>query len=197
MYSKAVFTLVIATSCTLALGGCDSFPAGSASVGGADSAPISTGGGGLRLQAGDKLKVSVFGEDKLSGEYEIDPAGYVSLPLAGTVQAAGLTKLELEQALTKKFRSEQYLRNAKVTVDIANFRPFYVLGEVEKPGKYPYESGLNVVSAVAVAGGNTYRSSLSRVLIQRAGEHGFKEYPFSPNVFVFPGDLIRVPERYF
>ena len=149
-----------------------------------------------RLQAGDKIRVTVFGEDKLTGEYEIDPGGSVSLPLAGTVRAAGLTKTEMEQELTRKFRTE-YLRSPKVTVDIATFRPFYVLGEVEKPGEYPYKSGLNVLSAIAVAGGNTYRASKSNVMIQRAGEQGLREYPLSPTIPVMPGDLIRVPERYF
>jgi polysaccharide export outer membrane protein len=153
--------------------------------------------GAIRLQAGDKIKVTVYGEDKLTGEYEIDPGGSVSLPLAGTVQAAGLTKSELEQLLSKKFSSANYLKNPKVTVDIATFRPFYVLGEVEKPGEYPYKGGLNVVSAIAVAGGNTYRASRSNVLIQRVGEAGFHEYPMSSTVPVYPGDLIRVPERYF
>ena len=149
-----------------------------------------------RLQGGDKIRLTVFGEDKLTGEYEIDPGGFVSLPLAGTIRAAGLTKTELEQDLSKKFRTE-YLRNPKVTVDIANFRPFYVLGEVEKPGEYPFKSGMNVMSAIAVAGGNTYRASKSQVLIQRAGEQGLREYPLSPTIPVLPGDLIRVPERYF
>lgn len=152
--------------------------------------------GAPRLQAGDKVRVTVFGEDKISGDYEIDPGGFVSLPLAGTLQAAGLTKVDFEQTLAKKLRSE-YLRNPKVTVDIAAFRPIYVLGEVERPGEYPYRSGLNVVSAMAVAGGNTYRASRSYVLIQRAGEQNFAEYPLSTNVAIYPGDLMRVPERYF
>ena len=111
-------------------------------------------GAAPRLQAGDRIRVTVYGEDKISGDYEIDPGGFVSLPLAGSLQAAGLTKSELEQTLSKKFRTE-YLRNPKVTVDIANFRPFYVLGEVEKAGEYPYRSGLNVMSAMAVAGGHS------------------------------------------
>ena len=153
--------------------------------------------GGLRLQSGDKLKITVYGEDKLSGEYEIDPGGDVSLPLAGTVHAAGLTKAELEQVLVKKFYQSKYLKNPKVSVEIGSFRPFYVLGEVEKPGEYPYKGGLNVVSAIAVAGGNTYRASKTQVFIQHAGEQGFSEYPFSPSVPVYPGDLIKVPERYF
>src|SRR5262249_35704729 len=91
-----------------------------------------------RLQRGEKNRVTVYGEDKLSGDYEIDPGGFVSLPLAGTVEAAGLSKAELESVLTKKFRSE-YLKDPKVTVDIAAFRPIYVVGEVEKPGEYPFK----------------------------------------------------------
>jgi len=149
-----------------------------------------------RLQAGEKIRVTVFGEDKLSGDYEIDPSGLVSLPLAGTIKAAGLTQTELETELAKKFRSE-YLRNPKVTVSIASFRPFYIMGEVEKPGEYQYKSGLNVMSATAMAVGPTYRASRTNVLIQRAGETEMKEYPLSSSVPILPGDLIRIPQRYF
>ncbi|MCW2284310.1 polysaccharide export outer membrane protein [Rhodoblastus acidophilus] len=149
-----------------------------------------------QLQPGDKIKVTVFGEDRLSGEFEIDSAGYVSLPLAGTIKAAGLSKQEMEQALAKKFNSE-YLRNPKVTVDISSFRPFYIMGEVSKPGEYPYRNGLNVMSAVALAGGATYRAKQSTVMIQHVGEEAFTEYPLAPTIPVLPGDLIRVPQRYF
>jgi protein involved in polysaccharide export with SLBB domain len=149
-----------------------------------------------QLQPGDKIKVTVFGEDRLSGEYEIDSAGFVSLPLAGTIKAAGLSKPEMEQALAKKFNSE-YLRNPKVTVDVSSFRPFYILGEVAKPGEYPYKNGLNVMSAMALAGGATYRAKQSIVQIQHVGEAGFKDYPLSPTIPVLPGDLVRIPQRYF
>ncbi len=196
MKIKILATLMLGA--LIALAGCDSTPV----LGpGTDVEPLAPGPGGatgaIRLQAGDKVKVTVFGEDKLTGEYEIDPGGSLSLPLAGTVQASGLTKAELEQLLSKKFSVGNYLKNPKVTVDVSTFRPFYVLGEVEKPGEYQYKGGLNVMTAIAVAGGNTYRASRSHVLIQRVGEPGFREYPFSPTVPVYPGDLIRVPERYF
>jgi len=148
------------------------------------------------LQGGDKIRVTVFGEDKLTGEYDIDPGGFVSLPLAGTLHAGGLTKSELEVVLTKKFQSS-YLRDPKVTVDIANFRPFYVLGEVLKPGEYPYKSGMTVLSAIAVAGGQTYRASNSQVMIKRAGETQLKGYDLTADVPIYPGDLIRLPQRYF
>ena len=149
-----------------------------------------------KLQPGDKIRVTVFGEDKLSGEYELDQSGQISLPLAGTVQALGLTQAELEHALAKKFQS-QYLKNPKVTVTIATLRPFYVMGEVTRPGEYPYKSGLNVLTAMAVAGGPTYRASRTTVQIQRLGETGLREYPISASVPILPGDVIRVPERYF
>jgi len=149
-----------------------------------------------KLQPGDKIRVTVFGEDKLSGEYEIDQSGQISLPLAGTVQALGLTQSELEHALAKKFQS-QYLKNPKVTVTIATLRPFYVMGEVTRPGEYPYKSGLNVLTAMAVAGGPTYRASRTAVQIQRLGETSMREYPISASVPILPGDVIKVPERYF
>lgn len=150
----------------------------------------------LKLAAGDKVRVTVFGEDKISGDYDIDTAGYVSLPLAGTVMAAGLTKPELERELAKKL-SGDYLKSPKVTVSVINFRPFFILGEVEKPGEYQYRSGMNVLSAMAMAGGPTYRASRSSILIQRAGTTELKEYPLDTTVSILPGDLVRVPERYF
>ena len=102
-----VLCLVVAS---LILGGCNTVGMGDVSVVGSVEAPVAAEGGALRLQSGDKIKVIVFGEDRLSGDYDIDSAGSVSLPLAGTVQAAGLTKQELERELAKKFRGE-YLRN--------------------------------------------------------------------------------------
>jgi polysaccharide export outer membrane protein len=149
-----------------------------------------------RLQAGEKIRITVYGETSLSGDYQIDPSGFVSLPLAGTVQAAGLTQAELEQALAKKFRTE-YLKNPKVTVTVAEFKPFYILGEIEKPGAYPYTSGLNALSAIAIAGGTTYRASKSSILIQHPGESGLREYPLAASIPILPGDIIRIPQRYF
>jgi protein involved in polysaccharide export with SLBB domain len=148
------------------------------------------------LQPGDKIRVVVFGEDKLSGDYELDQAGQISVPLAGTIRAQGLTQNELEQALAKKFRSE-YLRNPKVTVTIATLAPYYMMGEIKNPGQFAYRSGLNVLTAMAIAGGPTYRANRSTVEIQRRGEANRREYPISASVPVLPGDVINVPQRYF
>jgi protein involved in polysaccharide export with SLBB domain len=148
----------------------------------------------LTIEAGDKIHVTVFGEKELTGDYQVNTGGYVALPLAGSVTAAGLTPPELERALEARFHS---LRNPKVTVEVMTFRPFYVLGEVQKPGEYPYRAGLNVLSAIAIAGGATYRASTSEVLIQRAGIPTLKKFPQSPTVVIMPGDLVRVPETIF
>ena len=118
----------------------------------------------------------------------------MALPLAGSVKAAGLTPPELERVLEKGFTS---LRNPRVTVEVMTFRPFYVLGEVQKPGEYPYRSGLNVLSAIAIAGGATYRASTREVLVQRAGTSTLQKFPQSPTVAIMPGDLVRVPETIF
>lgn len=149
-----------------------------------------------QLQAGEKIRVMVFGENSLSGEYQIDPSGFVSLPLAGTVKAAGLTQNDLAREIEASLRSG-YLKDPKVTISILEFRPFFILGEVEKPGAYPYSSGLNAMSAIATAGGTTYRASQSTVLIQHAGEGEMRAYDASKSIPILPGDVIQIPRRYF
>jgi len=149
-----------------------------------------------RFQGGEKIKITVYNEPSLSGDFDIDPNGMVSLPLAGTVRAVGLTQAQLEKELAQKFRSE-YLRNPKVTVTILQFRPIYIVGEVEKQGEYAFKPGLNVLTAMAAAGGGTYRASRSSVLIQHYGETEMKQYPQQASTLILPGDLIKVPERYF
>jgi protein involved in polysaccharide export with SLBB domain len=147
------------------------------------------------IQAGDRVKLIVYGEDTLSGLYEVSPSGFVSLPLIGTIEAAGHSRGELERQIARRYSS--FVKEAKVTVSVIEYRPFYVMGEVLKPGKYPYESGLTAMSAITTAGGLTYRASRSAVLIQRPGEEVWHEYPLTGSVLIGPGDVIRIPERYF
>ena len=149
-----------------------------------------------RIQTGDRIKVTVYGEDSLNGVYDVDPSGNVTVPLAGTIRAAGRTKGELQREIAAKYKSG-YLQDPKVTVDVVAFRPFYLMGEVEHPGEFPYRSDLNVLSAITIGGGLTYRASRSTVLIRHPGETIWKEYALAPTVIVGPGDLIRIPERYF
>jgi polysaccharide export outer membrane protein len=150
---------------------------------------------GYRLGTGDKLKVTVFGEEDASGEYEIDATGAISARLIGRVQVKNMTVQEVEQMLVDQYRSRGFFKNPRISIELTNLRPFFILGEVEKRGSYPYVNGLTVAQAVAIAGGYTYRASRTRITIQRVGAP--HEEPAKENDPVYPGDIIRVPERFF
>ncbi len=191
---KVASAMVLAMG--LALTSCSSSPgAGAARDASPRSAEAPISIEDFKLAAGDKIHLTVYNEDNISGDYEIDAGGLISVPLAGLVKADGLTKAQLESEVAAKLNP--LLKSPRVTVAVVSFRPFYVIGEVEKPGEYQFRNGLNVVSAMAIAGGNTYRASKSYVLIQRGGIGDFQEYAMSPSVKVYPGDLLRVPERFF
>jgi protein involved in polysaccharide export with SLBB domain len=162
-----------------------------------DTVPVPQTAVATHLQTGDQLKIIVFGEDALSGIYDISPAGSIAMPLVGSIMAAGRTRGELEHALTSAYASGKFLQEPKITVSVVTFRPFYIFGEVSTPGKYAYTSGLDVLTAVATAGGFTYRATRSSVLIRHPGEEVWQEYSLGAPLAVQPGDLIRIPERYF
>lgn len=149
-----------------------------------------------RLDTGDKVHMIVYGEDDLSGDFDVDGSGNVRLPLIGQVHVAGLTLRQFEQAVAAKL-SGGYLINPKVSAEVATYRPFTILGEVNKPGEYPYESGMNVLNAVALGGGYTYRADEDDVYIRRKGVRQEVEVPATVNTPVFPGDTVRVDERVF
>ncbi len=149
-----------------------------------------------KLEAGEKIRVTVYGEPSLGGTYGIDPSGFVSLPLAGSLKAVGLTEREFAQALAERLR-RGYLKDPKIIVSIARFSPFYILGEVRKPGAYPYSAGMNIFNAIALAGGMTYRASRSTVMIEHRGQTVMRPYDLSWPVPILPGDIIKLPERYF
>ncbi len=152
--------------------------------------------GSYVLAAGDKLKISVYDEDDLSGQYVVSPTGVVSLPLAGNVSAAGLS-IAAFQANLKSALQPKYLKNARIAVELVDLRPFFILGEVDKPGQYTYSTGLTVLDAVATAGGFTYRANTRRVYIKRANESDEQKIPLTASTLVSPGDTIRIEERHF
>jgi protein involved in polysaccharide export with SLBB domain len=190
---KKTFRLAVCLMLGLQLGGCitDYGPVTT------DSVPTAPYAVGASLQSGDQLKIIVFGEDALSGIYDISPAGTISMPLIGTIRAAGHTRGEIEQEITRAYASGKFLQEPKITVSVISFRPFYIFGEVLTPGKYAYTSGLDILTAVATAGGFTYRASRTSVLIRHPGEDVWQEYSLAAPLPIQPGDLIRVPERYF
>lgn len=162
-----------------------------------DSVPVPPNAVASKLQTGDELKVIVFGEDQLSGIYEISPAGTVIMPLIGAIPAVGRTRAEVEHEITRAYANGKFLQEPKITVSVTTFRPIYVFGEVGQPGKYPYTNGTDVLTAIATAGGFTYRASKTSVLIRHAGDEVWQEFSLAAPVLIEPGDLIRVPERYF
>ncbi len=149
-----------------------------------------------KLGSGDKIRVITFGEDDLSGEFELDGKGVFSLPLVGQINARGLTLRELENDIANKLRGG-YLRDPRVSVEVMNYRPFYIHGEVKKAGEYPFKNGLTVENAVATAGGYTYRARTSYVFIRHAGDKKERRYDLGKPVRILPGDNVRVPERFF
>ena len=149
------------------------------------------------LGPGDQLKLYVYGEADMSGgTYLVDGLGEVSLPLIGLVHAAGLSKTQVEQAVADKYRAG-YLNDPKVNIEIVAFRPFYILGEVQKPGLYPFTHGLTVMAAVATAEGFTYRADKHKVYVKGEGEKLEHQFPLSSGTPVHPGDTIRIGERFF
>jgi polysaccharide export outer membrane protein len=149
-----------------------------------------------KLGSGDKIRVTVFGHEDLSGEFEVDGSGNVSLPLIRNIKAEGLTVRQVEQAITERL-SPDYLINPSVSVEVLNYRPFYIYGEVKNPGSYPFVNGMTVVNAVALAGGFTYRARTGRVRIIRSGDASRTPKDADKDTAVLPGDVIEVPERYF
>ena len=149
-----------------------------------------------RLGAGDKIRVITFGEAALSGEFSVEGSGKIALPLAGEVQAAGLTATQLQAAVEKLLRGD-YVQDPKVSVEVLTYRPYFILGEVNSPGQYPYMSGLTVLNAVATAKGFTLRANTKKVILKPDGATTEKAYRLDPATPVAPGDTIRIPERVF
>jgi polysaccharide biosynthesis/export protein len=156
---------------------------------------VEAGAEDYRLGPEDKVKVVVFGEPDLSGEFPVDSSGVLAAPFIGQMTVKGLTLRDFERAYAAKLREAQILRDPRVSAEVVSFRPIYVLGEVKKPGQYAFVSGMTVQKAVALAEGYTYRASESTVEITRSGNK-FK-VDVTPMTKVFPGDEIRIPERFF
>ena len=148
------------------------------------------------LDAGDKIRMNVFNEDTLSGEFAVSSEGTVSLPLIGDVQAKGKTPQQLA-AEVQALLADGYLRDPKVSIEVSSYRPFFILGEVEAPGQYPYASGMTVLNAVATAQGFTPRAAKKVAYIRRAGATSEVAMEITPALRVYPGDTIRIGERYF
>lgn len=152
---------------------------------------------GYRLGAGDKIRVVVLQDTEFSGDYEVNASGAISVRMLGTVQVVGLTVQEVEEMLREKYRAGGFLVSPRLSVELVSMRPFYVIGEVGRVGQFPYVNCLRVIQAVAIAGGFTRRAGRTRVTIKRFYAQSAEEEYVTEDTLVEPGDVIRVPERWF
>jgi len=150
------------------------------------------------LSAGDKIRVIVFGEETLTGEYVITSGGNLTFPLVGNLSASNKTVEQLQDALVAAL-GNGYIRNPNVSIQVISFRPFYILGEVNRPGEYPVSTGLTFEQAVASAGGFTYRANTRRAFIKRANEakDTLIDLRGAEPIVIRAGDTIRIRERHF
>jgi polysaccharide export outer membrane protein len=144
------------------------------------------------LGPGDKMKINVFGSEDLSGEFSVGDTGVLSLPLIGDIKAAGLTPGQLSDAMKARL-ADGFMRDPKVSVSVLTYRPVYVMGEVTRPGEYPYASGMSVLNAIALGGGYSYRANQDYAIVTRDNQ----QYRASGTSRIAAGDIVRVPERFF
>lgn len=148
-----------------------------------------------RLNIGDKVKLSVFDEDNISGDFEVNGRGQITVPLIGEIPAKGHTLKELKKKISSRL-ANGYIKNPKISLDITNYRPVYVHGEVKTGGKFDYQNNLTFDDAVAMAGGYTYRAQKSYVILTRAGQSPVR-LTMPTTIPVLPGDNILIAERFF
>jgi len=151
---------------------------------------------GYRLDAGDKLRVVVYGQEGLTNTYTIDAAGSITMPLIGQVPARGRSPAALANQISAKLRNG-YIREPSVAVEIESYRPFFILGEVQAPGQYPYVPNMTVESAVAIAGGFSPRAKRDLVTVTRTDGNGAARYVVPLGTSLGPGDTVLVGERWF
>lgn len=154
-------------------------------------------GHAYKLGPGDKVRVNVFGEEELSGEFLIASNGAVALPLIGAVAAGGLTPEAFQQTIQTQLIATDMVREPRVSADVVEYRPYFILGEVNKPGRYPYSIGLTVTKAVATAGGYTYRANTTNIFITREGTAVEVPVAVTAATRIGPGDTVRIGERMF
>jgi protein involved in polysaccharide export with SLBB domain len=154
-------------------------------------------GGDYRLGANDRVRIIVFGQPTLTGEYTLDGNGVLAFPLIGSVHANGQSPPQLQKAIAAKLDPD-YLQNPSVSAEVIARRPFYAIGEVQKPGNYPYVTDMTALQAVAMAGGYTYRARQNNLYLKRLDANGrMVRIAATPETKIQPGDTVEIKERYF
>lgn len=154
------------------------------------------GDAAYRLDTGDKVRVIVFGEDDLGGQFQIDDSGFIRLPLIGQLKAAGLSPRDLETQIASAL-ANGYLNQPRVSVEVTDYRPFYIIGEINKPGQYSYVNDMSALNAIALSGGYTVKASDSWVYVRRNGQKEEVRLAADATTKIHPGDVVRVPPTDF
>lgn len=150
-----------------------------------------------RLGAGDEVRISVFGLDALTNTYVVGDAGTISLPLVDEIPARGKTTQELEALIANNLRQRDVIKDPSVSAQVLKYRPFFILGEVQRPGQYAYVPGMSVLTAVSIAGGYTFRADSKSASITRNEGDKIVKGQATPQTPVMPGDTVFVPEDWF
>ncbi|WP_419898810.1 polysaccharide biosynthesis/export family protein [Roseomonas sp. USHLN139] len=164
---------------------------------GADLAPLpARAPAAYQLGVGDQLRVTVFNDPRLTGEFRITDTGNIALPLVGAIPAVGRSTTELERSVEAALKARNLFNDPAVAIEVAEYRPVFVLGMVERGGQTPYQPGMSVLSAVAISGGFNYRAVTDRVSITRIDADGkAREYLGDRQSLLLPGDVVNVYER--
>ena len=206
MFGRSILNRLV-VSCGLfvavfALAACESDPTPivketAANGGSLHLGPTSGRDADYRLGANDRVRIIVFGQPTLTGEYTLDGNGVLAFPLIGNVDANGQSPNQLQKAIASKLDPD-YLQNPSVSAEVITRRPFYVIGEVQKPGNYPYVTDMTVLNAVAMAGGYTYRARQNNLYVKRLDANGrMIRVEATPETKIRPGDTVEIKERYF
>lgn len=150
-----------------------------------------------RLGPGDQVRIITFGEQQLTGDFRVSDSGLIAVPLLGPIKASGLTSRQLGEVIAAELKRRKLFQDPSVTVEITDYRPIFILGEINKPGQYPYQPGMTVLTAVAIAGGFTYRAVQDRVSVLRK-ENGIPTESLATGAALLqPGDVVTIFERRF
>ena len=149
-----------------------------------------------KLGPNDRTRIIVFGQPSLTGEFVLDGNGVLAYPLVGNINARGMTPSQLQQTIAQKLDTD-WIKSPSVSVEVSTRRPFYVVGEVQKPGSYPYVTDMNVLNAIATAGGETYRANMHDFWIKRKRDGRIVRVEANQESTLQPGDTVIVRERYF
>jgi len=185
--------------CAALVSGCAMDPITAVEPGSTSARPVGPGQAqaAVGIAPGDQVRINLANDKDLTGTYTVSDSGAVTLPLLGAIQIAGYDAVQAGQAIGAALVEAGLFRNPVVTVEVLTLRPIYVLGEVNKPGQYAYTPGMSLFGAVATAGGYTYRANTGRVFIRKSNAGVEQEFELNADIAVMPGDVIRVPERYF